>query len=104
VSERGDFGFEMTIEKLKGHKSPGIDQIPANLIKAGGKTIRSDIYKLVNTIWSKDELPEEWKDSIILHIYKNDYEGDCSNYRDISLLPNTYKSLSNILLSVQLEM
>jgi hypothetical protein len=29
--------FEMAIEKLKSHKSPGTDQIPAELIKAGGK-------------------------------------------------------------------
>ena len=28
--------FELAIEKLKSHKSPGIDQIPAELIKAGG--------------------------------------------------------------------
>jgi len=28
--------FELVIEKLKGHKSPGIDQIPTELIKAGG--------------------------------------------------------------------
>ena len=26
---------ELAIEKLKSHKSPGIDQIPAELIKAG---------------------------------------------------------------------
>ena len=29
--------FEMAIEKPKNHKSPGIDQIPAELIKARGK-------------------------------------------------------------------
>ena len=27
--------FELAIEKLKNHKSPGIDQIPAELIKQG---------------------------------------------------------------------
>ena len=27
--------FELAIDKLKSHKSPGIDQIPAELIKAG---------------------------------------------------------------------
>ena len=31
---------ELAIEKLKNHKSPGIDQIPAELIKAGGSTIQ----------------------------------------------------------------
>jgi hypothetical protein len=30
---------EMAIEKLKRYKSPGIDQIPAELIKTGGRTI-----------------------------------------------------------------
>jgi hypothetical protein len=33
----------MAIEKLKRHKSPGIDQIPAELIKAGDRRIRSEI-------------------------------------------------------------
>jgi len=27
---------ELAIDKLKSHESPGIDQIPAELIKAGG--------------------------------------------------------------------
>jgi hypothetical protein len=48
----------MAIKKLKRHKSPGIDQIPAELIKAGGRTIRSEIHKLNNSIWNKQELPE----------------------------------------------
>jgi hypothetical protein len=30
------FGVELAIEKVKCHKSPGIDRIPAELIKAGG--------------------------------------------------------------------
>jgi len=29
----------MAIEKVKSHKSPGIDQMPAELIKAGCRTI-----------------------------------------------------------------
>ena len=42
VPEPSAFEFELAIEKLKNHKSPGIDQIPAELIKAGGRTIRCD--------------------------------------------------------------
>ena len=52
---------ELAMEKLKSHRSPGIDQIPAELIKAGGKTIRCEIHKLIISIWNKEELPEEWK-------------------------------------------
>jgi hypothetical protein len=58
--------FEVAIDKLKRHKSPGTDQIPAEFIKAGGRTIRYEFIKLINSIWNNDELPAE---SIIIHIY-----------------------------------
>jgi len=44
-------------------------------------------------------LPEEWKKSIIVPIYKKGDKIVYSNYRGISLLPATYKMLSNILLA-----
>jgi hypothetical protein len=31
---------------------PGSDQIPANLIQAGGETLRSEIHKIINTLWN----------------------------------------------------
>ena len=60
--------LELAIEKLKSHKSPRTDQIPAELIKAGGKTICCEIHKLIISIWNKEELPEEWKELIIVPI------------------------------------
>ena len=60
----------MGIEKLKENKSSGVDQIPAELIKAGGRTIYCVIHKLIISIWNKEELPEGWKESVIVHIYK----------------------------------
>ena len=59
VPEPSTFEVELAIEKLKSHKSPGIDQIPAELIKAGGRTIRSEIHKRINSLWNKEELPED---------------------------------------------
>ena len=38
---------ELAIEMLKSLKSPGTDQIPAELIKAEGKTISCEIHKLI---------------------------------------------------------
>jgi hypothetical protein len=90
---------ELAIEKLKCHKSPGINQIPAELIKAGGSTIFCVIHKLIMAICNKEELPEEWKEKIIIPIHKKGDKTDCNNYRGISLLPTMYKILSNILLS-----
>jgi len=36
MPEQNAFEVELAIEKLKRYKSPGIDQIPSELIKAGG--------------------------------------------------------------------
>jgi hypothetical protein len=55
---------------LKKYKSPGNDEIPAEQVQAGGGTLPSEIHKLVNSIWNKEELPEQWKESIIVPIYK----------------------------------
>jgi hypothetical protein len=58
----------------------------------------SVIHKLINSIWNKEELPDEWKESIIVPIYKKGDKTDCNNYRGISLLSTSYQILSNILL------
>jgi hypothetical protein len=47
---------QLAIEKIKHHKSPGIDQIPVELIKARGRTIHCEIHKLIISIWNKEEL------------------------------------------------
>ena len=70
VPEPSACEVELAIEKLKSHKSPGIDQIPVELIKAGSGTIRSDIHKFTIYIWNKEELSEEWKELIIVRFYK----------------------------------
>ena len=43
MPEPSAFEVEVAIEKLKRHKSPGIDQIPAELIKVRGRTICYEI-------------------------------------------------------------
>jgi hypothetical protein len=84
---------------LESYKSPGNDQIPVELIKAGGKTLYSEIHTLICSIWNEEELPQQWKESIIVLIYKKGDKTDCNNYRGISLLSTAYTILSNILLA-----
>jgi hypothetical protein len=50
VPEPSASEVEVAIGKLKRYKSPGVDQIPAELIQAGGETLRSEIRKLIKLI------------------------------------------------------
>jgi hypothetical protein len=44
---------EIAIAKLKKFKSPGSDEILAELIQAGGEILLSAIHKLINSVWNK---------------------------------------------------
>jgi hypothetical protein len=77
---------EIAIAKLKKSKSPGSDQIPAELIQEGGKILLSAIHKLINSVWNKEELPDQWKESIIVPVHKKGDKTECNNYCGISLL------------------
>jgi hypothetical protein len=79
---------EIAITKLKKYKSPGSDEILAELIHAGGEVLKSVIHKLINSVWNREELSDQRKESIIVPIHKKRDKEDCSNYLGISL-PST---------------
>jgi hypothetical protein len=43
---------------LNSYKSPGIDQIPAELIQAGAEILHTEIHKPITSIWKKEEFPD----------------------------------------------
>jgi hypothetical protein len=61
---------EVVLIVLKRYNSPVVVKILAELIQARGETLRSENHELINSIWTKEELSEQWKESIILPIYK----------------------------------
>jgi hypothetical protein len=52
VPEPSVFEVEMVIKKLKRHilVLPGIDQIQAELFKAGSRTLNSEIHNVIHSI------------------------------------------------------
>jgi hypothetical protein len=67
---------EITIAKFKKYKSPGSDQILAELLKAGGEMLLSVIHKLINSVRNKEELPDQWKEFITVPIHKKGDDTD----------------------------
>jgi hypothetical protein len=59
VPEPSPSEAEVAIGKLKMYKSPSVDQIPAELLQAGGETLLLEIHKLIKLIWNKEGLPHQ---------------------------------------------
>jgi hypothetical protein len=57
---------EIVIAELEKNKLPDRDEIPAELIQTSGEILLSGNRKLVNSVWNKEELPDQWKESIIV--------------------------------------
>jgi len=85
---------KIATENLKRYKFPGTDQILAALIQIEGNTLRSEIHKLISSVWNKGKLPQQREESIIVPIYKNGDKTNFNNYIRISLLSTMYKILS----------
>jgi hypothetical protein len=64
------FEVEIAIANLERYKSPGDDEIPAEHIQAEGEILSSKIHKLIKSIWNKEELPEQWKEPVIIPVHK----------------------------------
>jgi hypothetical protein len=83
VPDPSSFEVEIATEKLKMYKSTGSDEFPAELIQAGSEILRSKIHKLINSIWNKEELPDQWKQSIIIPVHKKGDVTDCSIVKSV---------------------
>ena len=83
--------------KLGNHKAAGIDGIPAELLKHGGITLHSELFKLLRKCWEEERLPTEWEEGVYIPLHKKNDRLDCNNYRGICLLPVCYKAYTRIL-------
>ena len=85
------------INILKNHKAPGEDNIPAELIKAGGTQLWNRLHQIIVKVWEEENLPEDWLTGLLIPIHKKGCRTDCGNYRGICLLNVSYKILAVIL-------
>ena len=86
------------VKSLKNNKAAGEDGILAEMLKAAGSNTLKEITKVIQDIWQTEQIPEEWKTAVIHPLHKKGDKADVNNYRGISLLPVTYKILSQCLL------
>ena len=85
------------MQRMKNGKAVGPDDIPVEVWKCLGESALKFLTKLYNRTMESERMPEEWRDSVLIPIFKN--KGDvqsCSNYRGIKLISHTMKLCERI--------
>jgi hypothetical protein len=59
---------EEALKEQKLNKAPGGDNIPAELLKAGGQEGAVALHRIINKVWEEEMIPEDWRKSIISYI------------------------------------
>ena len=80
------------MKRMNNVKAVGPDDIPVEVWKCLGEIALEFLTKLYNRTMERERMPEEWKDSILIPIFKN--KGDVqsySHYRGIKLISHTMK-------------
>jgi len=81
-------------------KAAGPDGIPAEVFKHGSMKLNRKLTSLLRKIWSEETVPQEFRNTNIIHLYKR--KGDrasCDNHRGISLLATAGKILGRAMLN-----
>ena len=85
------------LKEMKRHKAPGLSGLVTEMIQATGEIGTQWILDLCNGIVKEASIPEDWKSSVVLPIYKG--KGDrieCGSYRGIKLLEQAMKVVEKI--------
>nr|VZI38691.1 unnamed protein product [Spirometra erinaceieuropaei] len=89
-----------TMQQLSSGKAPGSDTIPAEVYKHGGPKIMDHLTALFQEMWRQGEVPQDFKDAIIVHLYKRKGNRQvCDDHRGISLLNIAGKIFARIILN-----
>ena len=62
--------IQAAIRKLKNNKAAGVDNIPAELLKADIEATSTVIHGLFQDIWRSNVVPTEWKSGLIIKLPK----------------------------------
>ena len=90
---------EAAVQSLKKGKSAGVDNIPAELVEAGGEAVITALTTICNKIWQTREWPTPWTQSLVITFPKKDNLLQYQNYRTISLISHPSKVMLRIILN-----
>ena len=86
------------IKTLKNGKSPGQDNLDAELFKADPELSANIMLPLFTSVWEGEKVPDDWTKGVICKIPKKGALSDCNNWRGITLLSVPSKILAKVII------
>ena len=68
------------LKRLKNNKAPGADSMINEFLKYGGSEVRNKLLKIMNMIFEKGEVPNDFRKTLIKPLYKKGDKSECRNY------------------------
>ncbi|XP_012939400.1 uncharacterized protein LOC106012114 [Aplysia californica] len=87
------------VKSLKLRKSPGMDNLNAELFKVDPELTATILHPLFKTIWEGEQIPEDWSTGVIVKVPKKGALRDCNNWRGITLLSVPSKIMAKIIIN-----
>ena len=92
--------MKTAIQKLRNGRAAGSDNLPAELLKCAIDPVSKALHNLFHRVWQSGRVPSEWKDGIVVSLYKGKGpRSECSSYRPITLLSVPGKVFAHVLLA-----
>ena len=84
---------------MKKGKSAGVDNIPAELVQAGGEDVITALTTICNKIGQTGECPTPWTQSLVITLPKKGTLQQFQNYQTIRLISRPSKVMLKIILN-----
>jgi len=89
--------FEIALKKLKENKSPGIDNLNEELLKASDGYGKDILFEIIGKAYETGKIPKDFEKCVIIPIPKKKKADICEEYRTISRTTHASKILTKIM-------
>jgi hypothetical protein len=85
------------LKRLKTDKSPGIDELHPKFLHEVREEIGETLAQIFNKSMQTGEVPQEWRDALIVPLFKKGIRSEPGNYRPVSLTSVVCKVMERII-------
>ena len=90
--------IEKSIKALGNGKSPGVDNIQAEMLKTQSNMVARKLEEVFKLTWKNEEIPEEWQKEVIIKLPRKGDLENCNNWRGVTLLSVQSKVLGRVII------